>query len=187
MRRRFPTITQCEGKAAVTQMTESAAERLTPARAAELTKVLDLKCQWEDMRVGASYSAAQLHTLQKAFETYRVSMLAYTAGDRGEPIPDLSPSGPTRLRTWCRTVRAVLSRAGEADCPTHVVTKAFRVADRIADRVHAARPGREDPTNMGGAIRQLDAVIAWCEGLEAAPPAPEAVAAYEVGKMSAGV
>lgn len=171
----------------MTQMTELAADRLTPARAAELARVLDLKCQWEDMRVGASYSTAHLHSLQKAFEAYRVAMLAYTAGDRDEPVPDLSPSGPSRLRSWCRTVRAVLHRAGAADCPTHIVAKAYRVADRIAEREKAETAGRETPTDMGGAIRQLDGLIAWCEQLELARLRPAAVASFEVGGREVGV
>ena len=166
-------------------MTEIAAERLSPIRAAELTRVLDLKCQWENMRVGSGYSTAHLHSLQKAFDAYRNSMLAYTAGNRNEPIPDLSPSGPNRLRVWCRTIRVILSRSSSSDYPVHVVAKAHLVADRIADRMKSEPTPRETPTDLEGAIRQLDTVIAWCEAMEESnrQPAKVAVAApaFEVG------
>jgi hypothetical protein len=89
---------------------------------------------------------------------------AYITRDRSEPVPELSPTKPARLGAWCRTVRVVLSRAEGGDCPTHVVAKAHRVADRIAARVQAEPAGRESPTDLAGAIRQLDAVIAWCDG-----------------------
>jgi hypothetical protein len=146
-------------------MTESAAGRLTPARAAELARVLDLQSRWENLRAEGTPSTAQLHALQTAFEAYRVRMAAYTARDRSEPVPELSPTKPDRLGAWCRTVRAVLSRAERGECPTHVLEKAHRVADRIAARVKAEPAGRGSPTDLAGAIRQLDAVIAWCDGL----------------------
>ncbi|WP_238537779.1 hypothetical protein [Zavarzinella formosa] len=168
-------------------MTEIAAERLTPARAAELTKVLDLKCQWENMRVGSSYSTPHLHSLQKAFEAYRTSMLAYTAGDRNEPIPDLSPSGPNRLRAWCRTLRVVFNRAGTNEYPTHVLAKAFTVADRIAERMKSEPANRESATDMNGAIRQLDAVIAWCDKPMNVPVPSETMAVHEVGGRENGI
>ena len=165
-------------------MTEITAERLSPARAAELTRVLDLKCQWENMRVGSGYSTAHLHSLQKAFDAYRNSLLAYTAGNRNEPIPDLSPSGPNRLRVWCRTLRVILTRSSGSDYPVHVVAKAHQVADRIADRMKASPTAREVPTDLPGAIRQLDTVISWCEAMEEMPRKPAVAAVFEVGGLT---
>ena len=153
-------------------MTETAAGRLTPGRAAELARVLDLQSRWENLRDDGTQSTAQLQALQAAFEAYRARMAAYTARDRSEPVPELSPTKPARLVAWCRTVRAVLSRADGGECPTHVVEKAHRVADRIAARVQAGPAGRESPTDLAGAIRQLDLVIAWCDGLGDGPARP---------------
>jgi hypothetical protein len=152
----------------VTQITETAAGRLTPARAAELARVLDLQSRWENLRADGTPSTAQLQALQAAFEAYRARMAAY-AGDRGEPVPELSPAQPSRLGAWCRTVRAVLTRAEGGVYPAHVVEKAQRVADRIAARVKAAPVAREAPADLAGAIRQLDAVIAWCDAQGARP------------------
>ena len=150
-------------------MTETAAGRLAPARAAELARVLDLQSRWENLRADGTPSTPQLQALQAAFEAYRARRAAYAAGDRGGPVPELSPTKPGRLGAWCRTVRAVLARAEGGECPTHVLAKAHRVADRIAARVQAAPAGREAPTDLAGAIRQLDLVIAWCDGLGDGP------------------
>ena len=53
------------------------------------------------------------------------------------------------------------------------------MADRIAARVKADPVGRgAPPGDVAGAVRDLDAVIAWCDGLAgqpeppASPPAP---------------
>ena len=125
--------------------------------------MLDLQSRWENLRAEGTQSTAQLQALQAAFEAYRARMAAYTARDRGEPVPELSPTKPGRLGAWCRTVRAVLGRADGGECPTHVLEKAHRMADRIAARVKAEPAGRESPTDLAGAIRQLDRVIAWCD------------------------
>lgn len=167
------------------QMNESVAERLDPARAAELAQLLDYQSRWENMRTDGTESTAQLQALQKAFEAYRVRLAEYRVRHRSEQTPDLSPSGPNRLRAWCRTVRAVFRRAEEgSDCPGHVVTKAFRMADRIAERVKAKPVGRErSPTDMADAIRQLGTVIVWCEGLVGAQVqrTPDGGGVYELG------
>lgn len=156
------------------QMNESAAERLDPVRAAELAQVLDYQSRWENLRADGTDSTAQLQALQRAFEAYRVRLAEYRVRYRSEQTPDLSPSGPNRLGAWCRTVRAVCRRAAEgADCPSHVVMKAFRMAERIAVRVKVEPLSRESsPTDMAGAIRQLGALIVWCEDLVRAPGRP---------------
>ena len=87
----------------------------------------------------------------------------------GRAGPELSPTKPGRLGAWCRTVRAVLVQAGSGECPTHVLAKAHRVADRITAPVQAEPAGRKAPTDLAGAMRQVDLVIAWCDGLGEGP------------------
>jgi hypothetical protein len=141
------------------------------------------------MRADGGDSTAQLQALQKAFETYRVRLAEYTARYRSEQTPDLSPSGPNRLAAWCKAVRAVFRRAGEGgECPGEVISKAYRMADRIAERVKAEPVGRDTPpTDIAGAITQLGAVIVWCETLTGPrlrqPPKDGAV--YEIGGAEA--
>ncbi len=159
-------------------MKENTAERLAPARATELAQVLDLQAQWENLRADNIDSTTHLQSLQKAFEAYRSRQAAYIANDPSEPIPEMSPTRPARLGAWCRTVRAVFRRTGEtSECPTHVVTKVHRLADQIAARVQVEPAGRELPTDMTTAIRQLDKVISWCDGLDGGVQSPAVAAA----------
>jgi hypothetical protein len=164
-------------------MNESAAERLDPVRAADLTRVLDLQSRWENMRAEGVDSTPQLQSLQKAFEAYRMRLVEYTARHRSDQVPDLSPSGPSRLGAWCRAVRAVCRRAAEGcEHPAHVVSKAQRLADRIAARVSAARVDRQPPpSDMAGVIRELDALILWCDRLIVPAGPVNREASYEVG------
>lgn len=166
-------------------MTEAAAEELTPARAAELARVLDLQARWQNLRDGGSQSTARLQALQVAFENYRVRLAAYTARNQAEPVPELTPTKPGRLGTWCKTVRGVLRRAEELECPTHVVAKAHRVADQIAGRLQAEPVVRGEPTDVAGAVRALEAVIGWCARLDGGRP-DEGGPAYEVGGPAGG-
>ena len=59
------------------------------------------------------------------------------------------------------------------------------MADRIAARLKEEPVGRELPaTDMTGAIRQMDSLIAWCDKLVGPKPARQAESgeAFEVGR-----
>ena len=162
-------------------MSESAAEMLDPAQAAELSRVIDLQARWENMRddparVGAGFSTPDLQGRQRAYETFRARLAAYTARYRAAQVPELTLNTPDRVGAWCRAVRAVFRRAEPvgvgSDRPTHAVEKAYRLADRIAARLKTSPLGRESPPDgIPSAVRDLDAVIRWCDGL-VGPPAP---------------
>jgi hypothetical protein len=169
----------------VSQFIESSAERLDPVQAAELARVLDLQSRWENMRADCGDSTTRLQSLQRAFEAYRVRLTEYKTRHRSHEIPDQSPSSPDRLGAWCRMVRVLFTRAAEGnECPAQVVTKAWRLADRIAARAKLEPVGRESPAgNMAEAIRQLDVLIAWCDMQVAPRPLwpQKGGAVYEVG------
>jgi len=176
-------------------MNEAAAARLDPAQAGELARVLDLQAQWENLRETPAreergYSTAHLQGRQKTFEAFRSSLKAYTVRYRTAQIPEVTLNSPVRVGSWCRSVRAVFERAAAATgCPAHAVEKAYRMADRIAARLKIAPVGRAVPlAAVGDAVRGLDAIIGWCDGLAAVavvPPAAPEPASYEVGERAA--
>jgi len=168
----------------MTQFNEIAATRLSPTRAAELGRVIDLQAHWENLCAAGIDSTVQLQSIQKAFETYRVSRLEYCSDDRREITPEMSPTKPGRLGAWCRTVRAVFRQAAECGVsPTHVVAKVHRLADQIAAREKSEPVGRESPVDMAGTIRQLDLVIEWCNAIdESSRTTDDGV--FEVGRLS---
>jgi hypothetical protein len=156
------------------RMTESAVEGLTQARAAELARVLELQAEWENLAAEPQDSTTRLQGVQRAFDVYRSRLLAYTGRENGQAIPELILNKSTRLRVWCRTVRAILLRAEGPAFPTHIMAKAQRVVGRLAARFAIEPAATAGATDLAGAIRQLDGVIAWCEALEQRP-------AHEVG------
>jgi hypothetical protein len=158
----------------VAQLNESAAEQLDPVQAAELARVIDLEARWENIRadragVMTGHGTLDLQNRQRTYEAFRSRLAAYTARYRSTRVPELTPNGLDRLGAWCRTVRAVLRRAehvaAAGDCPVYVVAKAHRMADQIAIRLNKKPVGQgSPPDDIAGAIRELDALIAWCDG-----------------------
>jgi hypothetical protein len=161
-------------------MNESLAAALTPARAAELARVLELQSEWENLAAEQQDSTARLQGVQRAFDIYRSRLLAYTGRENGQAIPELALNKSSRLQTWCRTVRAVLLQAEGAPFPTHMMAKAHRVVTRLAARSQAEAPATQGATDLAGAICQLEGVIVWCDLPEARAIPP----AFEVGATS---
>lgn len=160
----------------MSQMSEHAAETLDPAQAAELVRVIDLQARWENMRAeptGADggYSTPDLHGRQRTYEVFRSRLAAYTARYKAAEVPETTLNTPGRVGVWCRTVRAVFRRARHeagAECPTHAIEKAYRLADRIAARLKVEPVGRGSPPDgIAAAVGALDAVILWCDELAA--------------------
>jgi hypothetical protein len=156
------------------RMSESAVEELTPVRATELARVLELQAEWENLAAERQDSTARLHGVQRAFDIYRSRLLAYTGRENGQTIPELSLNKASRLRAWCQTVRAILLRAAGPAFPTHMMAKTHRVVGRLGSRFAIEPPATTGATDLAEAIQQLDGVIAWCEALEQRP-------AHEVG------
>jgi hypothetical protein len=43
--------------------------------------------------------------------------------------------------------------------------KVYRLADRVAERVSKEKVARAAANDLAGAVRELDAVVAWCDAL----------------------
>jgi hypothetical protein len=152
----------------VAPLTEAAVERLDPAQAADLARVIDLQARWENLRVhptrpAAEFSVADLHNRQKAYEAFRVRMEAYSARYRAARVAEPTLNTAGRVGAWCRVVAAVFRQAGPSgECPAEAVAKAYRLADAIAARLEREPVGRESPESITDAIRALDALGRWC-------------------------
>jgi hypothetical protein len=164
----------------VAQMNEFAADGLSPAQAADLLHILDLRAEWENTRGEPAKgspvpSATDLRTLQNTFEAYRIALADYSKRYKSEAVPDIAGSIAERVATWCRTVRAVLRRAeghAGAACPAQVMAKVYRLADRIAERAQKDRVARGPAAgSLWAAIQEMDSVIRWCDGVSAPQPA----------------
>jgi hypothetical protein len=110
-----------------------------------------------------------LKARQKAYEAFHDKLLAYNKRYTPAHAPELLLNTPVRLAAWCRTMRDLyrqVEHAPPGHCPVNVVEKAHRWADRVAARLNKDRAGPTPlPGTIGTAIRQLEAVAQWCDGL----------------------
>ena len=149
------------------QLNEADAERLSSDQAAELIRVLDLQAEWENHRDDPTKSALSLHDLrirQKAFEVFRMALRNYSVKYWDAPLPEITQNVVERLLPWCRVLRAIFLKANGGGHPLHSMTKVFRVADRFATRLGIEPVQRGTANDMMEAVRELDTVIAWCDG-----------------------
>ncbi|VTU02843.1 unnamed protein product [Gemmataceae bacterium] len=156
----------------MSQLSETVAEKLEPAAAAELARVLDLQARWENMRGTPSgapgFSTPDLHGRQKAYDAFRTRLAAYTAKYTAPHLPEVTLNTPERVGMWCRAARAVLRRAGAepVEYPAHLISKAHRLADKVAVRLGKPPADREaGAATLAAAVRNLDAVVEWCDQL----------------------
>jgi hypothetical protein len=160
-------------KAIMSQLTESGAAKLSPESATELLRVLDLQAAWEnhcDDPTKSAESVSDLHSRQKVFDAFQVAWRNHAAKQPRLRLPAPTQHMPDRLAVWCRILRVLFQRA-EGGNPIHVMSKVFRVADRIAAKLGQEPVVRRPAESLADAGRVLDGVIAWCDQF-AKPPAP---------------
>jgi hypothetical protein len=99
----------------------------------------------------------------------RASLRVFGVMYPGAIVPEPTQAAPERLVLWCRVLRVVFAKSQSGD-PVEVMDKAYRLADRVAERMSKEPVARTPADDLAGAVRGLDAIIAWCEAL--VPPTP---------------
>ncbi len=159
----------------MSQITEAQVGDLDPTQATELSLLVDLEACWENLRKvpsrhdDAQTSLKDLSAKQKAYDAFRIRLVAYNKRYTPAHVPELLLNNPARLGTWCRVMRKLfLVRQHDAQDhgPLHLLEKAHRWADHIGVRMSRdplARTPR--PITMADAIRDLEALAQWCDDL----------------------
>jgi hypothetical protein len=157
--------------------------KFDPAQAAALAVLVDLEACWENLRHApprspeAGAATQDLHGKQKAYEAFRAKLLAYNKRYRPAHVPELLLNTPPRLGTWCRRMRDLYLQVEQnpgGHCPAHLLEKAYRCADRVADRLGKERVSRSPPpADLRSAVRDLDALCQWCDRLAGVTPPGE--------------
>jgi hypothetical protein len=155
--------------------------KLNPAQAMELALLVDLEAHWENLRATTSPSMdgqpgiQMLYAKQKAYDAFRAKLAVYNKRYRTAHLPELLLNTPARLGLWCQAMRdlyAQVEHAPKAHFPVHLMEKAYRWADRVADKKGKCRISRSAPSNtLQGAIVDLGALIQWCAELAIVVPA----------------
>lgn len=154
----------------MSQLSERDAENLSPEQATALVRVLDLQATWDGLLADKQQQhRSDLLARQKANDAYQTALREYGAKYPRAVVPEPTHAIPDRFGAWCRVLRAVFGKA-EGGNPAAVMDKVYRLADRIAARMSTEPVGRAPADDLAGAVRELDAVIAWCGAL--IPPTP---------------
>jgi hypothetical protein len=153
----------------MSQLTERDAEKLSPEQATALVRVIDLQARWDGLLADVGKKTSNLQARQKANDVYQAALREYLSKHPNAGIPEPTHTVPDRFGAWCRTLRVVFARA-EGGSPVEVLAKVYRLADRIAARMSKQPVGRIPASDPAGAVRELDAVIAWCHALVAPTP-----------------
>jgi hypothetical protein len=148
---------------------------LAPAQAAELALLIDLEARWENLRTPRSRTTQEpsttqdLSARQKAYDAFRAKMRVYNLRYKPAHVPELLLNTPLRLGKWCREMRdlyRLLEHDSRVPCPVHLVEKAYRSADKLAGKAARELTGRpEPPDSILAALRELEALAEWCDGL----------------------
>jgi hypothetical protein len=159
------------------EMSKVSAGQLDPVQAAELARLVDLEACWENLRKGPPPGRAavrltqDLKDKQKAYEAFHDKLVAYNQKYTPVHVPELLLNTPARLAAWCRTMRDLyrqVEHAPPGHCPVHLLEKAHWCADRVAARLNLNKNRNgpsTPPSTIGVAIRELEALIQWCDGL----------------------
>lgn len=132
-------------------------------------RVLDVQARWDALLAGKQQKndTSDLKDRQKANDAYQAALREYGAKYPKAVVPEPTHSMPDRLGMWCRMLRVVFGKA-ESGSPVEVMGKVYRLADRIAARLEK-EPVARAPALDPAAVRELGAVVAWCEGLTPTP------------------
>lgn len=159
----------------MSEVAEAPVRSLDPAQAAELSLLVDLEARWESLRKAAPPDPAvgagreELQRRQKAYEAFHHLLRAYNRRYTPAHVPELLLNTPDRLGRWCRAMRLLYLQVEDhprGHCPVHLLEKAYRWADRVADRIKTDRFSRSPPPDtIRATILGLEALGQWCADL----------------------
>ena len=149
---------------------------LSAQQANDLILLVDLEARWENLRMdqsaarGKTSSRDELKHIQRAYEAFHDKLVAYNKQFKPAHVPELLLNNASRLQLWNQRMKGlfllVLQSDSQASCPVHLVEKAYRCADRIADRAHKERfPHLLPSDSLAATVQDLDKLIAWCDSL----------------------
>ncbi len=145
------------------------------AQALELSHLVDLEARWENLRIyqpagaGKTSTLKELHQKQKAYEAFLDKLVTYNKAHKPAHVAELLLNNAARLGKWCGSMRDLvlqIQHDPQAHCPTHLLAKAYRWADRVADRMKHERIARPTASmTIPAALQELDELARWCDNL----------------------
>jgi hypothetical protein len=169
----------CESSLSMHDLTNAPSPNVVSEQAVELSLLIDLEARWENLRTTSSSSqdppqtTRNLHDKQKAYEAFSVKLKDYNKIYEPPHIPELLLNTPARLGIWCRAIRKVyvsVEHDPRGHCSLHLMEKAYRWADLVANKKSVVRFTPSIPiTTIGAIIRELEALSQWCDKMPFPP------------------
>jgi hypothetical protein len=137
------------------------------SRGAELAVLVDLEARWENLRASRTSarpsSLQELQTYQRAYALFHTRLVVYNKRHAPPHIPELLINTAARLEQWCKKLCALFATLDDqVPFPTHLLEKAYRLADMIATRTNRACTSRPALGEVRSAARELETLAAWC-------------------------
>jgi len=149
------------------------------SRTADLALLVDLEARWENLRPAPSVATdrrcthQELTAKQRAYESFRLKLVAYNAKYHPGYLPAFLRGSPARLAAWLREMRELYRQVEETPhvpSPVHVLEKAYRCADAVAAKAGQGRFNRAPaPETVAAAVQELQALQSWCDELPNSP------------------
>ena len=145
------------------------------AQPSELSLLVDLEARWENLRANRVLNGVKEETTsslqhkQKAYEAFQSKLVAYNKSFKPAYVPGLLLNTPRRIGEWCRRMREVFARLEQgagSPYPSHLMERAYRSANHVADRQQHERVLRPAAANeIAEAVRELEMLARWCESM----------------------
>jgi hypothetical protein len=148
---------------------------LDAAQATALSALVEMEARWENLRAavpnpGAPPTTLGLQGKQKAYDAFRARLGEYNKRYKPPHVPEQLLNTPIRLGRWCEAMRNLYVRIEldpQGHSPVQLLEKAYRWADRVADRLGKSRITRAGAAStIRAAIAELEALSRWCADLE---------------------
>jgi hypothetical protein len=142
----------------------------SPGRSEALAVLVDLEARWENLRASRAPAKAstlrELQGIQRAYENFHGKLVVYNRRYTPAHIPELLINTSIRLEQWCKQMSALFGALAEGVAfPTHLLEKAYRLADGVATRRNCNRAVRPASGGARSAAREFDMLAAWCSDL----------------------
>lgn len=156
-------------------------QRADGTQDAALAALAELEARWEntpkaDAAGDARGNLNALLAKQSAFDDYRTKLVAYDSLYKPVYRSARLLTTPFHLAKWCRVMchlHGRLDAAARATYPVQLMAKAYRAADRIAQRAGVEPISRA--AQAGDAVSaacDFEAVAKWCGTLAGVPASP---------------
>jgi hypothetical protein len=140
-------------------------------RTCDLALLVELEARWENLRPDSSgltnqrSTQAELSARQRAYEAFQMKQAEYAKKYPPGYVPAFQRGTSVRLAAWLRNMRDLYQQVEEAPqmpSPVHVLAKAYRCADSLADKAGKERFSRTAADTVKAAVAELEALARWC-------------------------